>query len=280
MFLLQLRNELWKLFGKKRTYIGSVMFLLAQSAIILLLRYHRGPSQQLVRALEGNGYSAAHYISYLTIATSTLVAASFLLLPLYVALVGGDLVAKEAEDGTLRMILSRPISRVRLLLVKWASGVVFSVVLVVGFGLFAALFARLFFPSGGLFVMIPWFGVFGVFEGPEGWERYLIAHGALIIEACTIMSLAFMFSCLDIKPAAATILAISVFFISKILQDIPYFRDLQEWFFTYHLNMWASFFLEKIPWWQMGQSLSILAAYNLTFVVIGCCAFQLRDIKS
>ena len=33
-----------------------------------------------------------------------------LLMPLYAALVGGDLVAKETEDGTLRMILSRPIS--------------------------------------------------------------------------------------------------------------------------------------------------------------------------
>ncbi len=262
--------------------VGHV-FAGADAAIILLLRYHRraiaatGP-----RPGVGNGYSVRPlHLPYLTIATSTLVAASFLLLPLYVALVGGDLVAKEAEDGTLRMILSRPISRVRLLLLKWASGVVFSIVLVVSFGLFAALFARLFFPSGGLFVMIPWLGVFGAFEGAwTAGNGYVIAHGALMVEACTIMSLAFMFSCLDIKPAAATILAISAFFISKILQDIPYFRDLQEWFFTYHLNMWASFFLEKIPWWQLGQSLSILAAYNLTFVVIGCCAFQLRDIKS
>ena len=39
MFLLQLRNELWKLFGKKRTYIGSAMFLLAQAILILGLTY-------------------------------------------------------------------------------------------------------------------------------------------------------------------------------------------------------------------------------------------------
>ncbi len=198
MFLLQLRNELWKLFGKKRTYIGSAMFLLVQSIIILILRYHHGPSQRLARALQGNGYSADHYISYLTIATGAMVAAAFLLVPLYVALVGGDLVAKEAEDGTLRMILARPISRLRLLLLKWAAGVVFSIVLVVSFGLFGAAFARLFFPSGGLFVLLP--GVFGVFEGGEGWQRYVLAHAAVMVEACTIMSLAFMFSCLDIKP--------------------------------------------------------------------------------
>ena len=34
MFYLQLRNELWKLFAKKRTYIGFLMFLLAQNVIM------------------------------------------------------------------------------------------------------------------------------------------------------------------------------------------------------------------------------------------------------
>ena len=56
--------------------------------------------------------------------------AFFLLMPLYTGLIGGDLMAKEAEDGTLRMILSRPISRFRLLLVKWLAGLCFSAVLV------------------------------------------------------------------------------------------------------------------------------------------------------
>jgi ABC-2 type transport system permease protein len=39
MFLLQLRNELIKLFGKKRTYIGFAMFLLAQNLIAVVFRF-------------------------------------------------------------------------------------------------------------------------------------------------------------------------------------------------------------------------------------------------
>src|SRR6266542_2305227 len=97
MFYLQLRNELWKLFAKKRTYIGFLMFHLAQE-----------------------------YISALTVATFMLLPIAYILLPLYVSLIGGDLVAKEAEDGTLRMILSRPIARVRLLMLKWLAGAIFS----------------------------------------------------------------------------------------------------------------------------------------------------------
>src|SRR5690349_18561275 len=100
MFFLQLRNELWKLFGKKRTYIGTTMFLLAQGIIILILEFAHGPYQKLSSDIENSGHPAGHFMSNLTIATLTLTPIAYFLLPLYVALVGGDLVAKEAEDGT------------------------------------------------------------------------------------------------------------------------------------------------------------------------------------
>src|SRR3954452_188839 len=141
MFLLQLRNELWKVFGKKRTHIGFGMILLAQSIIILLLRFYKGKLQaDMTRLIEGNGYEAAKFFSNLTIATVSLLATAYILVPLYVSLVGGDLVAKEAEDGTLRMILSRPVSRLRLLLLKWLAGAIFSFVLVLTFGLYGVVF--------------------------------------------------------------------------------------------------------------------------------------------
>jgi hypothetical protein len=35
-----------------------------------------------------------------------------------------------------------------------------------------------------------------------------------------------------------------------------------------------------VPCWRIGESLSILAGFNLTFMVIGCTAFHMRDIKS
>lgn len=96
MFRLQFRNELWKLFGKKRTYMGFLMFLLAQNVIILVFRFSSGPRISMMRTLEGNGYLAQDFLSALTVATFMLFPLAYLLLPLYVALVGGDLVAKEA----------------------------------------------------------------------------------------------------------------------------------------------------------------------------------------
>jgi hypothetical protein len=39
-------------------------------------------------------------------------------------------------------------------------------------------------------------------------------------------------------------------------------------------------FAQPIPWWKFGESFSILAGFNFTFLIIGCAAFQIRDIKS
>lgn len=279
MFLLQFRNELWKLFGKKRTYIGFVMFLLAQNVIALVFKYTHA-SRPMQRMLEAGGQIAEHYISALTIATIMLVPSAAFLLPLYVALIGGDLVAKEAEDGTLRMILCRPVSRVRLLMVKFLAGVVFSLLLVAALGVFGLAFSRMHFQWGGLFVWMPEQSIFSLFDPGTGLSRYLAGHLMLVSEAASIMCLAFMFSCFNIKPAAATILALSFVFVSFIMEHIPYFKEYQNWFFTHHLNLWQLVFAETIPWWRIMQSLSLLAGFNATFLIIGVAAFQVRDIKS
>jgi ABC-2 type transport system permease protein len=278
MFIFQLRNELWKLFGKKRTYIGFVMFLVAQNIIALVFRFSHA-SRMMVKSLEGNGYLAREYISGLTIATVMMLPIAYILLPLYLSLVGGDLVAKEAEDGTLRMILSRPISRIRLLTIKWFAGAIFSILLSLSLGIFGVVFASLWFPWGGLFVFVPG-ELFSIFDANSGLFYFTLAHIFLIAKACSVLSLAFMFSCFNVKPAAATILALSFVYTSWILQNIPYFKDLQEWFITYHLNICQLIFSQPIPWWKVGESLSILAGYNITFLVIGYSAFQMRDIKS
>jgi len=279
MFYLQLRNELWKLFAKKRTYIGFLMFLLAQNVIILVFRFSNGPRVSMMRTLEGNGYLAQEFISALTVASFMVFPVAYMLLPLYVTLVGGDLVAKEAEDGTLRMILSRPISRYRLLLMKWLAGAIFSFLLVLALGLFGLLFASLWFPWRSLFVFVPG-ELFSLFDAGTGCQRYAAAHLVMTVKAITLMGLGFMFSSFNVKPAAATILALSFAFVNFILQNIPYFHDLQHWFLTYHLNVWQQMFASPVPWTRFGESMSLLVGFNVSFLVIGCTAFQVRDIKS
>jgi ABC-2 type transport system permease protein len=279
MLIAQLRNELWKLFGKKRTYIGFGAFVLVQTLLLLLFRFGHG--QERIRgALSSNGYLASEYISALTICILVLMPQIYFLMPLYTTLVGGDLVAKESEDGTLRMILSRPISRFRLLLVKWLAGVTFATVLVLALGIFALGFARVLFPWKGMFVLFSPGQTFGVFPANEGLARLAFSHIFMAVNASAMLSVAFMFSCFNMKPAAATILALSYLFMNVVMEAIPFFNDYENWFITHHFSCWQLVFRNPIPWWQIVQSEVILMAACATLFVIGLMAFQVRDIKS
>ncbi|HEY0457213.1 MAG TPA: ABC transporter permease subunit [Verrucomicrobiae bacterium] len=278
MLFLQLRNELWKLFGKKRTYIGFGMFLLAQNVMLLAFRFTKWQSEA-ERLLVGNGYLAQQFISALTVAVLMLLPQILLLMPLYTTLVGGDLVAKEAEDGTLRMILCRPISRFRLLVLKWIAGLIFSALLVIVLGAAALLFARMWFPWRGMFVFVPTL-VFNVLTAEDGLRLYLWSHLFLIVNACTLLSLSFMFSCFNMKPAAATILALSIMFVSFVMEMIPFFERYHEWLLPYHFRSWILVFAKPIPWGRIAESLTVLLTCNLTAFIIGAAGFQTRDIKS
>jgi ABC-2 type transport system permease protein len=278
MFYRHLKNELWKLFGKKRTYIGFGAFLLAQNAMLLAFRFTRW-QKDMERMLAGNGYLAQDYVSALTVAVIMLIPQVLLLMPLYAALVGGDLVAKEAEDGTLRMILARPISRFRLLFTKWVAGVIFSAVLVLALGGTALLFARLWFPWKGMFVFAPGM-VFNVLEPSLGLKLYLYSHLFMTMNASAVLGLAFMFSCCNMKPAAATILALSYLFINLVIEGIPFFERYHEWLLPYHFRAWLLVYAQPIAWERIIGSLLLLIAFNLSTLLIGAAIFQARDIKS
>jgi ABC-2 type transport system permease protein len=280
MFYHHLRNELWKLFGKKRTYIGFGAFLLAQNTVLLALHMTNW-RRNVERLLAGNGYPAEEYISALTVALVLLVPQILLLMPLYASLVGGDLVAKEAEDGTLRMILSRPISRFRLLFVKWLAGVIFSIVLVLALGGTALFFARLWFPWRGMFVYSVWpESVFSLLSAGPGLKLYICSHFFMALNASVILGLGFMFSCFNMKPAAATILALSFLFINLVMEHIPFMEPYQEWFLLYHFRAWLLTYADPVPWHRILGSLCVLFAFNATTFLIGAAAFQARDIKS
>jgi ABC-2 type transport system permease protein len=280
MFLLQLRNELRKLFGKKRTYIGFGVFLVTQNLMLLAFHFSKW-ERNTGQFIASNGYNFTDYISALTVALLMLIPQILLLMPLYATLVGGDIVAKEVEDGTLRMILSRPISRVRLLFVKWLAGVMFATLLVLTLGGMALLFARFWFPWGGMFFATPVpMSIFSLNPAGEGLRLYLTAHVFLAVNACTMFSLAFMFSCFNMKPAAATILAMSFLLLNLVVESLPFFEDYKEFVLTHHFKSWLLVFAQPMQLARMAQSLSVLMGACVLAFIIGATNFHLRDIKS
>ena len=178
------------------------------------------------------------------------------------------------------MVLARPISRGRLLLLKWLSGVIFSALLVAVLGAGGMVFSGACFPvQGGLFAQLPDQPP-SVLAFSDGWRRFICAHAFMLSKAVTIMSLALMFSCCNLKPATAAILALSLITLDRILMELPFFHDLRPYFLGHYLNCWQLLFLNPIPWWQIGQAVSLLAGLSLTFLLAGAAIFHLRDFKS
>lgn len=280
IFWRQFRNELLKLFARKRTYLGFGSFLAVEAIILGLLQLPKA-KKSFADVLTRNGYGFEEYYGGLTLAMLMISFTIMLLGGIYLALVSGDIVAKEVEDGTMRMILSRPISRIRLLCIKWASCIFYSLILIFFIGITSLLVSTIY--RGGLgsfFVFSPMERIFGLFNTQEGFFHFWVGICVLSLSVQVISSLAFMFSCFNMKPAAATILTLSVLMVDLVLRSIPYFFEIERYFITYHTACWIRTYQNIVPWWEIGASLAYLLAMNVTFFVIGAMRFCTRDFKS
>ncbi len=279
LFFFQLSNELRKLFARKRTHIGFVAFLLVEGLILFLVNLPK-PRAHFRRLIEENGYVFERYFSGTTVALLMLMWTTFLLGALYLALVAGDVVSKEVEEGTLRMMLCRPVSRGRIVALKYIACVVYTFALVFFIGVTTLGVGMLYQGLGGLFAFAPMDGILALHETVPGLERYFAALPLLALSLTTVSSLGFMLSCFNMKPATATIVTLSVMFLDSIFREIPYFESLKPYFITTHMSAWLQVFVVYLPWWRLVEDYAWLLALDATFVCVALAVFQQRDFKS
>ncbi len=277
--LRQLRGELWKLFARKRTYLGFGVFFAVEILILLLFQLPK-VQRSWKGLLERAGYGFEEYFSGVTLAFQVVIWTTFLLGGLYLALVAGDVVAKEVEDGTLRMTLCRPVPRVRVLALKYLSCLIYTFALIFFIGLSALAVGMLRQGPGSFFAYQPLQGLFVLYDFQEGLWRYLLSLPMLALSLVSVTSLGFTFSCFNMKPAAATIATLSYFIADSIFRSVPYFESIKPWFITTHTETWINVFRSPIPWPRMVEDYAYLFGVDLTLVIIGAVAFQVRDFKS
>lgn len=281
LFLQQLRGELRKLFARPRTWMGYGAFILMEAVILIVFKLE-GTQRYMRRMMETNGLEFGSYYSSLTITFSIMLFSMFMLGSIYFALVAGDIVAKENEDGNLRMVFARPISRLRLLAVKYVATAIYTFsfvffVGVTGYLMAVAAVGR----AGGLFVMEPQMKVFAAY--PDWWEgagRLSLGAAGIGISMITLSSIAFMFSCFKVKPAAATIVTLSILFVDFILQRFPFFKPYEAYFVTWRMSAWVFLMEQHISWPKIIESYAFLMGLNVTLFIIGWLSFQTRDFKT
>jgi ABC-2 type transport system permease protein len=279
LFFQQWRGELLKLFARRRTYIGFGVFVALEA--LLLLRIHFKGITALRQFIIGSGGTVDYYFSAITVAFLIVSFSVFLLGALYLTLVAGDIVAKESEDGHMRLLLARPVGRFRLLLIKYLTCTCYAVFLIQFLAWTAFVLGLLLRGWGGGFFFWTLDAPFvSLFEWSEGLERYAI--GTLAMGFCmTVMSsMAFFLSCFPIKPAAATIGALSYMLVDFILRNNDFMEGYKHLLITQHMSIWIQFMAEHINWPLVFRGAAVLIAANITLFTLGYAVFESRDLKS
>jgi ABC-2 type transport system permease protein len=280
LFFRQWQGELLKLFARRRTYIGFAAFLALEIVLFIVFRL-QGVERIFERMISRQGQAFEHYYSALTLSQIILGFSVVLLGAIYLALVAGDIVAKEGEDGHYRLLLVRPISRVRLLFIKYLTTVGYTIALI-QFITWSAFLLSVAIKGwgGGFFVMVPDIGLIAFYDWLPGLQRFALASAFLALSMTTISSIAFFLSCFPIKPAAATIGALSYILIDRILRETGFMENYDHLLITKHIVSWARFLAEDIPWPIIVRDYTALMAINATLFILGAAVFESRDLKS
>jgi len=279
LFFQQWYGELLKLFARRRTYLGFGVFVALES--FLLWRIHVSGLGPLQRALLGSGSELGSFFSALTVAVQIVTMSVFLLGSLFMTLVAGDIVAKESEDGHLRLLLARPVGRFRLLLLKYFTTQFYAVFLIQFLAWSAFLLGVILCGWGGKFFFWMLDGDFVAFYNwEEGIERYAIGMFAMGLSQTAISSIAFFLSCFRIKPAAATIGALAYLLADFIVGINGVMQNYKHLLITHHMSVWRRLFAETIDWPLIWRGYAVILAVNVTLFTLGYAVFESRDLKS
>ena len=234
--------ELYKIFRKPRTYIafGAIAAIVG---LIQLGFYADGESymkfgmQSLEESFDVKGKILNGYLMAYIILQTLLVH-----VPLLIALVAADMISGEANMGTLRLLLTKPVGRSELIVGKFIASSIYTMMLLLWMALWALGISILVFGADDMLILKS--EVVTQITSSDVFWRYLAAFAFASIAMIAVSSMAFflsIFSENSIGPIMATMSIIIIFTILNTL-DLPVFNHIKPYLFTTHMLGWKGFF--------------------------------------
>lgn len=266
-----LRSELRLVFGRRRNQALLVVLSLVPVLVgvaIYVSQSNPGSSDgpPFLDRVSGNG---------LFLAFAALAAVVPFFLPLATGVVSGDAVAGEAQAGTLRYLLTVPVSRGRLLAVKYAGLVAYCLVAavlvaVVGLAVGAALF-----PVGDVTLLsgstIPaWSAV----------VRALLVALYVTASLAGLAALGLAVSTFTEVPVAAMATTVVLAITSQILDAIPQVDWLHPFLFSHQWLAFGDLVRDPVPLGAMGQGLLLQLCWAAVALAVAWSRFTTKDVTS
>jgi len=284
--------ELYKIFRRPRTYIAFAAITALITIIQLGLKMDgKTYAEFMMRDLSSsitidgnilNGYLVCYIMLQLLLVH----------VPLLIALIAADMISGEANMGTLRIMLTKPISRTQFMLAKFAAAAVYTMMLLVWLAILALFGSMLIFGTDDLFLMKSSYVV--LLKNGDIFWRYVGAFGFAAVAMLTVAALGFLLSVFaenSIGPIVAT-MSVIIFFTILSTLNIPIFNTIKPYLFTTHMNDWKEFFDMKVTETNESiigsvlkpekiiNSILVLLIHIVGFVTAAIIIFKKKDILS
>jgi ABC-2 type transport system permease protein len=275
-----LRIELYKVFKRPRTYIsfgaiGAIVVLIQLAFYAEGNNYMAFGMQSLTQSFDIHGNVMNGYLICFILLQTLLIH-----VPLLIALVAGDQIAGEANMGTLRLLITKPVSRTELVLAKFSASAIYTILLLIWMAFLALLVSVIIFGTGDLMILKSEEVV--VLNKADVLWRYFAAFGFAAIAMTTVAALSFLLSIFaenSIGPIVST-MSIIILFTILTTMDIPIFNAIKPFLFTTHMIGWKGFFDAPIALSAVLQSAGILVLHIFLFLGAAIFVFNKKDILS
>jgi len=238
--------ELYKIFRRPRTYIAFAAITALIAIVQLGLKVDGKEYADFIMAdfkstfsVEGNivnGYFVCYILLQLLLVH----------VPLLIALIAADMISGEANMGTLRLLLTKPISRTEFILAKFLASACYTVALLVWIAILALFVSMFIFGVDDMFLLKTQYAV--QLEKADIFWRYAGSFCFAALAMITVAALGFFLSQFaenSIGPIVATMSIIIVFTILSTM-SIPLFNKIKPFLFTTHMVAWKEFFDVKV----------------------------------
>ena len=275
--------ELLKMSSHKKSYIPVAGYILFLALCYIAFKNSTTSLAAMLGGFELDRNEAARYLDGFFFARILLVPTFIILMPIVMAALGGDCVAGEIQEGSLKLYMARPRSRTQVILSKfcaiYCAGLIYSALfsvtgLILGIGLFGIGKVQILLVPGQVFG-----ATVAVMNNGEALLRYFLTAFYFSFSLMTLGSLALFFSTLFNRMSSAAIAVITVYFVSYVIVSLPFGEWLRPWLISEIANHAFLFWLTPIPMGKLIVNLSTLGLYISTFLTAAIITFNCKDIR-
>jgi len=195
------------------------------------------------------------------------------LFPLIAALVSGDIVATEDQNGTLKTILTRSVDRGQVFAGKLLAAALYTTA-----GLLASMLTALIAASlvWGLHPIITFSGT--LVSAGKGLKLVFFAYLVYLIPMLTVASIALLLSAATRNSAASVVGALVFTLLEELTTIIPGLGGLKPYILPTLFQAWQGFLQVPTDWSPIGHAAWVCALYAVPASFVSYLIFLRRDV--